>query len=110
MIGHGPHVPRAIEVYENRFIAYSLGNFWTYGRFNLQGPNGLAPVVDLVLAPDGSLRSARIRSARQAGRGGPTLDPTDGALALISELTAADLQDAGLTFEPDGTVRWPGSE
>lgn len=110
VIGHGPHVPRAIEVYENRFIAYSLGNFWTYGRFNLQGPNGLAPVVDLVLAPDGSLRSARIRSARQAGRGGPTLDPTAGALALISELTAADLQDAGLTFEPDGTVRWPGSE
>lgn len=110
VIGHGPHVPRAIEVYENRFIAYSLGNFWTYGRFNLQGPNGLAPVVDLVLAPDGSLRSARIRSARQAGRGGPTLDPADGALALISELTAADLQDAGLTFEPDGTVRWPGSE
>ena len=110
VIGHGPHVPRAIEVYENRFIAYSLGNFWTYGRFNLQGPNGLAPVVDLVLASDGGLRSARIRSARQVGRGGPTLDPTDGALALISELTAADLQDAGLTFERDGTVRWPGSE
>ena len=110
VIGHGPHVPRAIEVYENRFIAYSLGNFWTYGRFNLQGPNGLAPVVDLVLASDGGLRSARIRSARQVGRGGPTLDPTDGALALISELTAADLEDAGLTFERDGTVRWPGSE
>ena len=33
---HGPHMPRAIEVYRGRFIAYSLGNFWTYGRFNLQ--------------------------------------------------------------------------
>ncbi len=110
VIGHGPHVPRAIEVYENRFIAYSLGNFWTYGRFNLSGPNGLAPVVDLVLAPDGGLRSARIHSARQQGLGGPTLDPAGGALALISELTASDLGDAGIRFEPDGTVRWPGTE
>jgi hypothetical protein len=110
VIGHGPHVPRAIEVYENRFIAYSLGNFWTYGRFNLSGPNGLAPVVDLVLAPDGGLRSARIHSARQQGLGGPRLDPTGGALALISELTASDLGDVGITFEPDGTVRWPEIE
>ena len=110
VIGHGPHVPRAIEVYENRFIAYSLGNFWTYGRFNLNGPNGLAPVVDLVLAPDGGLRSARIHSARQQGLGGPRLDPTGGALALISELTASDLVDVGIRFEPDGTVRWPEIE
>jgi hypothetical protein len=110
VIGHGPHVPRAIEVYEDRFIAYSLGNFWTYGRFNLRGPNGLAPIADLVLAPDGKLRSARIHSARQEGRGGPTLDPAGGALALISELTASDLPDARIRFETDGSVRWPGAE
>ena len=110
VIGHGPHVPRAVEVYQDRFIAYSLGNFWTYGRFNLRGANGLAPVVDLVLAPDGSLRSARIHSARQEGRGGPKSDPTGGALALIAELTAADLGNVGLVFEPDGTVHWPEAD
>ena len=44
VFGHGPHVPRAIDVYKGAFIAYSLGNFWTYGRFNLRGPNGIAPV------------------------------------------------------------------
>jgi len=107
VIGHGPHVPRAIEVYRDRFIAYSLGNFWTYGRFNLRGPNGLAPVVDLELGPDGSLWNARIHSARQEGRGGPKLDPANGALELIATLTADDLGDAGLVFESDGTVRWP---
>jgi hypothetical protein len=110
VIGHGPHVPRAVEVYEDRFIAYSLGNFWTYGRFNLSGVNGLAPIVDLVLAPDGRLLSARIHSARQEGRGGPRSDPTGGALALIAELTAADLGDVGLVFEPDGTVHWPEAD
>lgn len=107
VIGHGPHVPRAVEVYRERFIAYSLGNFWTYGRFNLRGPNGLAPVVDLELGPDGSLRNARIHSGRQEGRGGPKLDPAKRALELMATLTAEDLGDAGLVFDPDGTVRWP---
>ena len=29
VIGHGPHVPRAMELYRDRLIAYSLGNFAT---------------------------------------------------------------------------------
>ncbi len=45
IFGHGPHITRAVEVYNERFIAYSLGNFCTYGRFNLSGPNGIAPVI-----------------------------------------------------------------
>ena len=108
VIGHGPHVPRAVEVYEGRFIAYSLGNFWTYGRFNLRGPNGLAPVVDLRVLADGRLTEARIHSARQEGRGGPRLDATNAACGLITELTARDLPEARLEFGPDCVVRWPG--
>ena len=27
VIGHGPHVPRALEVYRDHLIAYSLGQF-----------------------------------------------------------------------------------
>lgn len=109
VIGHGPHVPRAIEVYRDRFIAYSLGNFWTWGRFNLRGPNGLAPLVDLRLDPDGRLISARVRSARQAGRGGPVLDDEAGAARLIAGLTAQDVPESGTRIEADGTVRWPGA-
>jgi hypothetical protein len=71
---HGPHVPRAVEVYKGRFIAYSLGNFWTFGRFGLNGANGLAPIVDLRVNKAGALQSARIVSARQAKPGGPRLD------------------------------------
>jgi hypothetical protein len=108
VIGHGPHVPRAVEVYEGRFIAYSLGNFWTYGRFNLRGPNGLAPVVDLQVAADGRVIGARIHGARQEGRGGPRLDPSNAACALITELTARDLPEARMEFGPDCAVRWPG--
>ena len=45
VFGHGPHVTRAIDIYKDRFIAYSLGNFATYGRFNLNGVSGIAPIV-----------------------------------------------------------------
>ncbi|MCL7927945.1 MAG: CapA family protein [marine benthic group bacterium] len=108
VIGHGPHVPRAIEIYRDRFIAYSLGNFWTYGRFNLRGPNGLAPVIDLELAPDGRLLDARIHSARQEGRGGPTIDHSKGAMKLIADLTSTDVPEAGLEFGMEGQINWPG--
>jgi hypothetical protein len=103
---HGPHVPRAIEVYRGRFIAYSLGNFWTYGRFNLAGPSGMAPVAELEVTPAGELVSARIVSARQERPGGPTLDPTGAAAFQIAFLTARDIPEAGIAIAADGSVSW----
>lgn len=104
---HGPHIPRAVEVYQGRFIAYSLGNFWTYGRFNLTDPAGYAPIADLQVARDGSLVSARIVSARQDRPGGPYMDPAGGAARQIAMLTARDMADTGTTVAGDGTVNWP---
>ncbi len=43
VFGHGPHVTRAVELYKNRIIVYSLGNFLTYARFNLKSHKGIAP-------------------------------------------------------------------
>ncbi|MFM7028298.1 MAG: CapA family protein [Chakrabartia sp.] len=105
---HGPHVARAVEVYKGRFIAYSLGNFWTYGQFNLNGPNGLAPIVDLRVDKAGALQSARIVSARQTRPGGPVLDPTHEAARTIAELTASDLPEAGIQISATGEISWPG--
>lgn len=45
VIGHGPHVLRKLEVYKGKLIAYSLGNFLTYGRFNIKGPSGLSAIL-----------------------------------------------------------------
>ncbi len=69
---HGPHIPRAMEVYRGRFIAYSLGNFWTYGRFNLNNSSGLAPIADLQVGRDGALaiRPHRLGAADPARRPG----------------------------------------
>ncbi len=106
VFGHGPHVPRAIDRYRGRFIAYSLGNFWTYKRINSRGIKGLAPVADLVVDQDGGVVSATIHSVRQRGAGVPHLDPERQAIELVARLTAQDVPEAGVTISPQGIVRW----
>ncbi len=105
---HGPHVPRAMEVYKGRLIAYSLGNFWTFGRFNLAGVSGMAPIIDACVDPNGALLSARIISMVQEKPGGPRPDPNNGAAKLIAQLTESDVPEANLSFTQNGEISWPG--
>ncbi len=108
VFGQGPHVPRAIEVYKHRFIAYSLGNFWTYGRFNLRSTAGLAPIADVTVDGKGRLVALRIRSAHQVGRGVPRYDPSGAAMRAIARFTKRDFPHTRLTFHKDGRVTGPG--
>lgn len=105
---HGPHIPRAVEVYKGRFIAYSLGNFWTYGSFNLTGESGYAPIADIRIGKDGGLLSARIVSAKQTKPGGPAFDPSNAAAKQIAMLTALDFSETGTSVSADGIISWPG--
>lgn len=93
VLGSGPHVPRAMEVYRGRLIAYSLGNFWTPVHVSLGGPGGLAPLLQVRLARDGRLVEAAILSARQGYGLGPVPDAEGGALAEIRRLTALDFPE-----------------
>lgn len=105
VIGHGPHVPRGIEVYQGRLVAYSLGNFATYGRFNLRGANGLAPILEVELDRDGHFLGGRILSARQVGSGVPEPDPGRGAALLMGRLSREDFPDSEADVLPDGAIR-----
>ena len=107
VIGHGPHVPRAVEIYRDRFIAYSLGNFWTYARFNIRGLAGLGPVVALDLDREGRLIAAHIHSTRQHNGGVPSTDPTNEAAAVIGRLTAEDFPEVPISIAADGRVSAP---
>ncbi len=90
VIGHGPHVPRAVEIYKDRLIAYSLGNFWTYNGVVNYAVSGLGPVLEAYLAPDGTIAGVALHSSRQAGLGVPRLDPLDEAARYVLYLTRAD--------------------
>ncbi len=98
IFGHGPHVTRAIDIYKNRFIAYSLGNFATYGRFNLSGSNGIAPIITVSVNRDGEFLDASIVSTRQQGAGGPRIDYNNRAVNELIDLTAKDLPESEIVI------------
>ena len=99
LVGHGPHVARAMEVYKNKFIAYSLGNFCTYGMFNLDGPSGIAPLLKIYVNEKGDFIRGHITSIKQTGEGGPLPDKNHAAYNLIKSLTASDIPNSHLRFE-----------
>jgi hypothetical protein len=104
IIGHGPHVTRAMEVYNNRFIAYSLGNFCTYSRFNLSGPNGIAPLVRLFIDAEGRIISGNIIPVKQSGEGGAEIDPDKKVIFKLQDLQRTDFPNEKLSITNDGSL------
>jgi hypothetical protein len=106
VFGSGPHVTRAIEVYRDRFISYSLGNFCTYGRFNLAGPNGIAPIVKINVDTEGKFLSGRIIPIFQPWPGGVKIDSTGQVINKIRDLTTIDFPDGVIKFSDNGGISY----
>lgn len=104
VIGHGPHVPRAVEIYKDRFIAYSLGNFLTYQGIRITGDNGLAPVLTVSLSPEGIFKHGKITSARQYRPAGTLLDKSHAAAKMIKKLTELDFPTTPLNISETGLI------
>lgn len=106
VFGHGPHVTRAIEVYNERFISYSLGNFCTYGRFNLAGPNGLAPIVKIKTDISGRFLSGKIIPVYQPWPGGVKYDSNGRVIRKIRDLTATDFPESVINISEKGEITY----
>lgn len=104
IFGHGPHVTRAIDIYKEKFIAYSLGNFATYGRFNISGVCGVSPIIELEVNNKGNFIYGKITSTRQIGRGIPVIDIKNKALIEIIELTKQDIPNCNLIIKKNGFI------
>lgn len=104
IFGHGPHVTRAMEVYKDRFIAYSLGNFCTYDRFSLRGVSGLAPIVNIKTDTEGKFISGQITPIIQLGRGGVTLDKQKRVIPIIQNLNKTDIPEGIIEITDDGEI------
>jgi hypothetical protein len=104
VIGHGPHVVRGIERYNDRLIAYSLGNFATYYGISVAGIKGIAPILSVTLDGDGAFVAGEIVSTVQIRPAGPSIDADQGALNLIRGLSIEDFGESGLQFLPDGRI------
>ncbi len=98
IFGHGPHVTRALEIYKNRLICYSLGNFCTYKRFNLKGVNGIAPIIEVNVKKNGEFISGNVVSIKQIGEGIPMIDKEQKVLTEIKKLIASDFPKSSIEF------------
>ena len=90
VFGHGPHVTRAIEVYQDRFIAYSLGNFCTYRGISVNGVNGLSPIIKVYTDPQGKFYKGLIIPTYQSYGTGVRVDPQNQVIKKIQELTKSE--------------------
>lgn len=108
IIGHGPHVPRAMEIYKDRLIAYSLGNFATYMLFVTSGNKKNTLVLNAKLDGQGKFLSGRIIPMVQfeSGpyKGLPKYDPEGKTIKLIQKLTREDFPKSPIQIKNDGTI------
>ncbi|MBK7394184.1 MAG: CapA family protein [Chloracidobacterium sp.] len=104
VLGHGPHVMRGMEMYKDRLIVYSMGNFCTYGWFQLAGETALSEIVEAKLAADGKFISGKINAVRLEGRGTPVLDKSGASIRVVRNLSTMDFGANAPKIAEDGTI------
>ncbi len=104
IFGHGPHVTRGIEVYNHRFVAYSMGNFCTYSRISIAGVCGLAPIMQVSTDRKGKFLKANIISTYQLRFQPPLIDPDKRVLKVIQNLTKTDFPEVKINISDEGVV------
>ena len=104
IFGNGPHVCRAMEIYKNRLIAYSLGNFCTYKCVSVEGICGIAPLLKVYINKKGEFLNGRIIAAKQTHEKGLEPDSLNRAIKKIRALTIADFPHSGLSINDDGRM------
>lgn len=102
IIGHGPHVLRAIEMYNNSLIAYSLGNFIGYKQFSLAGNNGISAILQIVLNDDLRIIKAKVIPVKLANGGIPSVDSSKEAIKKLNNYADLDFPQTGIKFDSEG--------
>jgi len=104
VLGHGPHVPRALELYKGRLIAYSLGNFVGYQTLGSYGNLGKSLILDVELDGSGRLLQGKIIPVRIDHQGIPHIDQNFASVQLIRRLMEADFPTTPLQIERLGEI------
>jgi poly-gamma-glutamate capsule biosynthesis protein CapA/YwtB (metallophosphatase superfamily) len=100
VLGHSPHVLRALEVYKGKLIAYSLGNFLTYSMFNVKGSSGLSVILSIRMnAINGEFADGTLVPLKLSKDGVPEIDPSGKATKLVKKLTRQDIKSKTLIID-----------
>jgi len=110
IVGHGPHVLRAMEFYKGRLIAYSLGNFIGGGRtLKPDGILGYGGVLKVQLAKDGTWVGGTFESTRMDSGGIPAPDSARNGAKTVSNLSKTDFPASGVKIDAGGKIVPPAA-
>ena len=111
IFGQGPHVTRAIELYKNKFISYSGGNFATFGKINVSGSMGIAPIFKIKIDSNGNFISGEIIPVRQTYKSlGPFIDSEKLVIKKIISLNKSDFPNGNeLSVTNNGKINKIGN-
>ncbi|MEO0934518.1 MAG: CapA family protein [Cyanobacteria bacterium J06641_2] len=104
VIGHGPHVPRAIEVYQGKLIAYSLGNFLGYKVFSTTSFKSYSMILDVKLNSQGDFLSGKIIPVRLNKQAIPYIDQSFRTVGLLRYLNKSDFPDSSVEINSLGEI------
>ena len=107
VLGSGPHVLRGMEIYRDRLVAYSLGNFSGFHNFTIEGVLGESAVLHVTVAGDGSFRAGRLASLQLVEEGQPVPDPEEAAADEVAGLSAEDFGGTAVQIKDGGRLRAP---
>ena len=104
VVGHGPHVMRAMEWHGDALVIYSLGNLVTYGPFTMSEPLNRGGIACATLDGEGAVLDAVLRSTVQTPPGVVRPDPGARAAMLVDSLSRLDFPRTGVRVERDGRI------
>lgn len=104
VLGHGPHVPRALEVYKGKLIAYSLGNFMGYRSFSTVAELGYSLILEAEIDLEGNFIAGQIIPIHLNSQGIPSYDSQNRTVKLMQRLTQSDFPETSLSIESDGKI------
>jgi poly-gamma-glutamate capsule biosynthesis protein CapA/YwtB (metallophosphatase superfamily) len=109
IIGHSPHVMRAMEFYKGHLIAYSLGNFAGYHALGYTGTVGITGILKVTLRADGTYVAGTLIPTHMVAPGTPKMDPARQAITLVSGLSKSDFPTTGAKISADGKIVPPSA-
>ncbi len=104
ILGHGPHVVRALEVYKGKLIAYSLGNFMGYRTLSTDAQLAYSLVLEVELNNRGDFISGKIIPVHINRQGVPYRDQHFRSVGLIRQLTKSNSPKTPLIIDKRGRI------
>jgi poly-gamma-glutamate capsule biosynthesis protein CapA/YwtB (metallophosphatase superfamily) len=105
VIASGPHVLRGMQFYRGHLVAYSIGNFASYGDFATEGDLDLSVILHVTLSSNGQFMSAQIFPIEFVGQGQPVLGGD--AVSFVSQLSTEDFGASAARISSSGVITAP---